>query len=161
MLFWPPMLVVWSSETPLQWWSKSVCKCIGYFDLNGWDTEGNMDTSFGDWTKVSRKQKMIHDENRGHDFAWNATAHNWVYHHSSRNISITFKLDEALDPCKFLIHLEQAEVFPWWIISPCMQLHIQESQTISGSQCCSQHFLRWRISSVYRYYYHVLWPIRR
>ena len=39
---------------------------------------------------------MIHEENRGHDFAWNATAHNWVYHHSSRNINITFKLHEAL-----------------------------------------------------------------
>ena len=62
--------------------------------------------------KYQENKKMIHDENRGHDFAWNATAHNWVYHHSSRNISITFKLDEALDPCKFLIHLEQAEDFP-------------------------------------------------
>ena len=37
-----------------------------------------------------------------------------------------------VEPYKFLIHLEQVKVFTWWIISPCMQLHIWESQTIYG-----------------------------
>ena len=46
--------------------------------------------------KYQKNKKMIHEENRGHDFAWNATACNWVYHHSSQNRSITFKLHEPL-----------------------------------------------------------------
>ena len=94
--FWPPMLVVQSSETLLQRRSESVCICIGYFALHSWDIWGSMDTSFEDWTKVSRKQKLIHEENRRHGFAWNATANDRVYWHSIQNRSIAFKLHESL-----------------------------------------------------------------